>query len=294
MTQLTELELLDHIDPSQLDYQDLNQRYKVYIHINKTNDKKYVGITKRPVKKRWRNGRGYKDCTHFGRAIKKYGWDGFEHIVYAENLTQEDACKLEITLIARYQSVNPKFGYNSTFGGESNVRRPEISKRIGQANKGKCLSKETRQKISEARKGMVTTIETRQKLSSIMKGKRIGENHPLYGKPVSDETRQKISVANKGENHPNYGKHLSIETRKKISSTQSGSNSPKARKVICLTTGEQFGAISEATLKYKINKTGIIRCCQGKGRQKTAGKHPITGEPLCWGYCDGKENSNDG
>lgn len=291
MSQLTELELLQHIDPSRLDYQESG--YTVYIHINKTNDKKYVGITKNHVNRRWRNGRGYKDCTHFGRAIKKYGWDGFEHIVLVENLAQEDACKLEIILIAKYQSVNPKFGYNSTFGGESNVRRPEISKKIGQANKGKHLSKETRQKISEARKGTVTTIETRQKLSLAMKGKRTGKNHPMYGKPVSNETRQKISIANKGVNHPNYGKHLSKEICKKISATQSGSNSPKARKVICLTTGEQFGAISEATLKYKINKRGIIRCCQNKGRQKVAGKHPITGEPLRWAYCDGKENLND-
>ena len=33
---------------------------------------------------------------------------------------------------------------------------------------------------------------------------------------VSEETRKKLSEANKGENHPNYGKHLSEETKKNI------------------------------------------------------------------------------
>ena len=32
----------------------------------------------------------------------------------------------------------------------------------------------------------------------------------------SEETRKKISVANKGENHPNYGKTTSEETKRKI------------------------------------------------------------------------------
>lgn len=111
----------------------------------------------------------------------------------------------------------------------------------------------------------------------------------MYGKPVSNETRQKISLANKGERHANYGKHLSTEIREKISNTQRGANSPGVRMVICLTTGEQFGAISEAASKYKIHKNGIIRCCQGKGRQNVAGKDPETGEPLRWAYVIDKE-----
>ena len=34
--------------------------------------------------------------------------------------------------------------------------------------------------------------------------------------------------------------------------------------------------------EYGINFTGIVHCC--KGDYKSAGKHPVTGEPLCWKY----------
>ena len=54
-----------------------NGTYTVYCHINKTNGKKYVGITKRPVEKRWLNGRGYNGNSIFRKAINKYGWDNW-------------------------------------------------------------------------------------------------------------------------------------------------------------------------------------------------------------------------
>jgi endogenous inhibitor of DNA gyrase (YacG/DUF329 family) len=44
-----------------------------------------------------------------------------------------------------------------------------------------------------------------------------GKNHPNYGKHLSEETKKKISDANKGENNPNYGKRPSDKTRKKMS-----------------------------------------------------------------------------
>lgn len=32
-----------------------------------------------------------------------------------------------------------------------------------------------------------------------------GKNHPMFGKPLSDEHKQKLSIANTGENNPMYG-----------------------------------------------------------------------------------------
>ena len=55
--------------------------YTVYMHDNKINHKKYIGITSQDPEKRWRQGTNYKTCIAFQRAVDKYGWDGFDHII---------------------------------------------------------------------------------------------------------------------------------------------------------------------------------------------------------------------
>ena len=55
--------------------------YTVYLHINKVNKKVYVGITSMRVENRWREGKGYKKCEIMNKAILKYGWSNFEHII---------------------------------------------------------------------------------------------------------------------------------------------------------------------------------------------------------------------
>lgn len=89
----------------------------VYMHTNKSNDKKYIGISSN-VKRRWSNN-GFEYKTQlFGNAINKYGWDGFEHIVLYQNLTKEEACQKEIELIKKYNTTNHLYGYNISSGGE--------------------------------------------------------------------------------------------------------------------------------------------------------------------------------
>ena len=57
-----------------------------------------------------------------------------------------------------------------------------------------------------------------------------------------------------------------------------------SKKVICLNTKETFNSLREAQDKYNISGCGVSACCNN--RQKTAGKHPITGEQLKWIYYD--------
>ena len=49
-----------------------------------------------------------------------------------------------------------------------------------------------------------------------------GERNGMYGKHLSEESKQKISERESGENHYLYGKHLSDETKRKISDAQKG------------------------------------------------------------------------
>lgn len=91
--------------------------YSVYIHTNMVNGMKYVGVTRKNPEKRWAKGVGYIDNSHFYRAIKKYGWDNFDHFIIEVD-TEEKMFELEKQLIEYYQTTDPEKGYNKSKGGE--------------------------------------------------------------------------------------------------------------------------------------------------------------------------------
>ena len=91
--------------------------YVIYRHRNLINNKCYIGKTKKAkVEYRWgANGVGYKKQPKFWRAIKKYGWDNFEHTILEENITSLEVNNKERYYIALYNSI--KNGYNCLEGG---------------------------------------------------------------------------------------------------------------------------------------------------------------------------------
>lgn len=50
-----------------------DSRYIIYMHVNKKNNKKYIGQTCQDPERRWRGGEGYKDSPRFWTAIQSYG-----------------------------------------------------------------------------------------------------------------------------------------------------------------------------------------------------------------------------
>jgi group I intron endonuclease len=82
---------------------------------------------------------------------------------------------------------------------------------------------EVRAKLSECHKGKhIHTEEYKKYMSEI----NSGSNHPQYGKPKSEETRNKISETLKNSPlHPTRGKHHSEEHKAKISAARI--NNPK-------------------------------------------------------------------
>lgn len=58
----------------------------------------------------------------------------------------------------------------------------------------------------------------------------------------------------------------------------------RIKQIVCTTTGEIFNTQKEASKVYNIDRTNLN--CALKGRRKSAGKHPITGEKLTWEYVD--------
>ena len=176
--------------------------YIVYLHIS-PNGKRYYGITMQDVNRRWQNGNGYRNNKHFTNAIKKYGWDNFQHIIITKGLDEETAKWLEIELIREFDTTNPNKGYNNSLGGESWNCSEETRKKQSEAKKGekhpnygKHLSDETRMKIGEGNRGKKISEETKKKQSEAKKGRYIGKNHP-YAKSVICITTGRIFLTAK-------------------------------------------------------------------------------------------------
>ena len=236
--------------------------YTLYMHICSINNKKYIGITMQEVNKRWGNGRCYGKSLFFNNAIKKYGWDNFEHEVVLRNLTKEEAEMFEIEMIKYYKTTNPEFGYNISHGGG-------------------ILSECTRSKISEALKGRVLPQETREKISRSQKGKKLSKehcdkiqlrmqaNHPMKNKTHTEESRLKMSKSRKGVK-------FSKERRNDMSIRMQENHHGK-RRVENITTKKIFGSIKDAAIFYNLNKSHICLVCRGH-RKSTGG--------FMWRYVD--------
>ena len=125
---------------------------------------------------------------------------------------------------------SPNYGKNHSKQTKEKMRQSHLGKKftkehienIRQANVGKSLSEETKMKIGKAQKGKIVSEVTRKKMSTAASGKRngmygkTGDKNPFYGKKHSQESRQKMSAAQKGEKSHNYGKKFSAETREKM------------------------------------------------------------------------------
>ena len=230
------------------------KNYKIYCYTNKINNKKHIGLTSLTIKERaGKNGRNYKDCTHFWNAIQKYGWDNFINEIIVNNLSLEEAKAAEKYYIKFYNTNNPKLGYNISLGGDGafGIIRDKVYKdkfrygNNGIARKVICITTNTTfDSISRACE--YYNLKYHANLSRACKhgtscGKLNGE--PLFWAYLSDDN--------------------SYVYKEKIYS-----NIPKP--VMCITTNKRFQSIKTAARYYNIRHDGISLCCREKA--KSAGK----------------------
>lgn len=229
--------------------------FSVYMHVL-PDGKRYVGLTSIKPSYRFNYGRGYKGNKQFYAAIQFFGWENIRHEIVAEGLTEEEACDLEIKLIAEYKCTDPRYGYNKSRGGQkgcSGVKytAERLQKIIGANNPmyGRHMSDETKRRISEAKKGRSIWSEEARNLMSI---NRRGEKSPRWGKHFTPEQRAKMSVAQKGK--------------------RTGKDNSWSRAVLKIgPNGEilqKYGAAKEAARDVGVDPSCIIACCNGK--QKTS------------------------
>lgn len=141
----------------------------IYIIKNTDNGKVYIGqsvdveyrVCNHFSKLRWNR----HDNDHMQRAYNKnpsaFVW---ELLCTCEQSELDDR---EIDYIAKYNSADPRHGYNKQYGGQAEHRcTPETRKKMSETKKGKHFSREHCRKIGEANRRRKLSDETKKKIGA--------------------------------------------------------------------------------------------------------------------------------
>lgn len=195
----------------------------VYVLRNTVNNKIYIGQTWRPLHIRWRSGTGYDSCCHLDRAIKAYGKNNFYYQVLITAHTQESADYWESYFIEKYKSNDFDLGYNLRQGGSSGKHSMETRKKLSIAHKGRP-SHNKGKPMSDEQKNKISLANT-GKIKSAETRAKMAEinkgNKNCVGRRYSQETKDKMSKSHK-ERPRRKGYKFSEEAKKNVSEAHKG------------------------------------------------------------------------
>lgn len=279
---------------------DDEKKWCVYMHTSPSG-KKYIGITGNKPERRFNHGNGYlrkgKDGKYFqpamAYAILKYSNfdDEWKHEILYDGLTQTDAENKEKQLIAKYKTNDSRYGYNISSGGNAMVGEdnPMYGKSLKdfiseeayeqwKTNISVGVSKFYAEHPEECKKRSDRTkvLWENKDFREMFTSKMSGENNPNYG-------CHRFSR----ENHPMWGKHQSEESKKKNRDAhigkQVGIDNPTSKPIYCPELNRIFWGAKQAHDEFGINVSHISDCCRGK--RKHAGVDSSTNIQLSWFFC---------
>ena len=241
-----------------------NKCYKVYKHINKINGKCYIGITSLEPNKRFgKNGIYYKECTYFWNAIQKYGWDNFEHIIIADNLTKEQACEYEVNLIEHMKSERPDDCYNILVGGD-----------LGR--KGVPITEEYREKFRGEKNPFaksVICIETNRVFDTVTEACKF---YHVDRSNIARACRTGMACGKDGDIKLHWAYYNKEDKTFNVTKIRT-----RNKRVYCETTGLYFNSLKEASEYYNVPYDGIWHSCK---------YHNATSYGYVWRYADDEEH----
>lgn len=162
------------------------------------NGKGYVGQTTKTPEKRWGKG-GVHYSNYIGKAIKKYGWDNFNHEVLAEIEFDDikELNNLEEYYILKENTLYPN-GYNLKTEGENFIRTEEhkLNLAIGIANSINKRVKTFKERGCNIGKkngmfGKMSPNKGKKMSPELIEKNRLGH----IGKQNSQESKEKCSKA---------------------------------------------------------------------------------------------------
>lgn len=192
---------------------------KIYCIENKINGKKYIGMTKGSIQRRFKSHKEiakYKEKKqHLHKAMLKYGIENFVIVELDQADSKEELIEKEKYWIKKLNTKNN--GYNETDGGEGTwgwKPTPEKQKILNEKQKQRYIDNpELRLKESIKAKERWNNLseEEKQKRLNKFNESKIGNKNALNKKwKLSEKTKKKMSESKKGWIMPE-------ETRKKIS-----------------------------------------------------------------------------
>lgn len=203
----------------------------IYLTTNLVNGKIYIG--QHIVKSTKDFNDGYIGSgTLFQRALRKYGKKNFKRRILKICYSENQLNAFETYYIKKYNpNLDKSIGYNQCLGpidvcGKLNpAKLPEVREKIKNSRIGKI----------PWNKGRKWDEETKRKISEAQKGEKSwtygkrGKDCHNYGRKLSEETKRKLSEKLSGKNNPNYGRKWGEDFRRKISEHHadvSGENNP--------------------------------------------------------------------
>ena len=267
-------------------------KYIVYLHINKINQEKYIGITNQIPEYRWgKEGKGYKNQPKFYNAILKYGWNNFEHLILETDLSENEALELETQYIMEYNSIEN--GYNILLKGISSFPRYKpiycitLNKKYNSIKEAAQENNIRSSEIIENCKGRRGPVKGLQ--WAYWNEERNTYEEPIPFKPLPQKTTPIfcIELNKKYESIASAARELSLDNsslQKVLSGKRNGVKglhfvrcnelykipqviklrTGKTRKIYCKTLNIVYESALEAAKSHGVTAQSIMKVCQKK------------------------------